>query len=70
MYSWVNWIAQGNGNQEIFDFYFKTGIMNIAKALLRRRLVDEKEHPILVNTVRGAHAPSLAATSRCDHCVN
>ncbi len=51
VYSWVNWITSGNGTQEIVDFYFKMGIMSIAKALMRRRLADDKEHPLLVNKV-------------------
>ncbi len=52
LYTWVAWVSGGNGNQEIVDFYFKTGLMNVAKALLRRRLADDKEHPLLVKAVR------------------
>ena len=61
VWSWVNWIGQGNGNQEIFDFYFKHGIMNVAKALMRRRLGDDKAQPLLVNAVRDHGRPVCAA---------
>jgi hypothetical protein len=62
-YTWVNWI-NGNATQEMIDYFFKSGIINMAKALLRRRLVNEKTDTAVVQQVLRSAAPGACAPWR------